>query len=367
MKNVIETPIHGGNIREIARMFNKDEASLLDFSANINPLGMSEKAKNAIIESITASENYPDNNAASLIEQLSTYHSMDKRQLLAGAGAIEFIYLIPRLFPPGKALIVGPAFSDYERALRISGWEVDYLLLNSEENFKFDLEQLKLKFDEGYGQLWIANPANPTGIAVNLEAMSEIIKIAQNRGVTVVVDEAFIDFCEEESFKKQVTKFENLIVIRSLTKFFALAGLRIGYVIANSKIIQKIALIKEPWRLNSIAEAAAVESLKDKEYIQKTLENSKENRKEFLDQLNHLDFLKTYQGAANFLLVHFQQGISVHQLREDLIGNENIVIRSCSNFKGLDHQFARFAVKSRSENNHLIEALARNVPNLRDG
>lgn len=348
---------HGGNTGEVARRYGIKETSILDFSASITPLGISILAREAIAGSIDLAVKYPDTESLSLLLALSQHHSVPKDNILCGNGSTEFIYLIPRIFRPRKALIIVPAFSEYERALRHTDCGVDYFSLNAEKGFALDMERLFSCLREEYGMLWIGNPGNPGGNLIPKNDMRAIVSKAEENGILCVVDEAFMDFCESESVKEEVNVYDNLIVLRSMTKFYALAGLRVGYLLASERTTKSIREQKEPWTLNSIGEAAAVASLVDGPYRESTLKTVEAERGFLNAELDNIPFLVPCPSSANYILLRLCGGIRSAELWEALLVRHNILVRDCSNYHGLKGEFIRIGVRGREENLKLVDAL----------
>lgn len=352
---------HGGNIKEVAGKYGIDELSIVDFSANINPLGLSDLAKEAITSAIDGVINYPDSRSSALVHALSCYHSIAEENILTGNGATELIYLIPRALKPEKALIVAPAFSEYERALRLTGCKVDHFLLKEEKGFAIDPTPLFPAMRNGYDMLWIANPSNPAGSLTPKKVIIDIAHRAADLGITLVVDEAFIDYSENESVKNEIHNFDNLIVLRSMTKFFALAGLRIGYLFGHVKIISNLKQYKEPWSLNSFGEATALASISDKTYIEESLLVIEKERNFLIKELQNIRGIKLYSPAANYILIKLNNGMSANVLQERLLKEHHILIRDCSNYEGLDENFIRVAIRGRKDNERLVKGLKRTI------
>lgn len=361
-KNKGAVPIghsHGGNREETARIHKIDVASIIDFSANINPLGISPKAKEAIIKAVHSIENYPDTESYEFVKALAVYHHMAPENIVAGNGSIEFIYLIPKVLKSKRALIVAPAFSEYERALYQADCHVEYFPLKEEDDFILTLPSFISRLKDGFDTVWIGNPGNPTGKIISKNDIKMIIDKAEAGGVSCIVDEAFIDFKESESVKAEVKRYKNLIVLQSMTKFFALAGLRVGYAFGGKNFIKEMKKWKEPWTLNRLGEAAAVASLKDRSYRKKTLDFINAERTFLYDRLHSLPFLKTYPASANYILVKLNNGIRSNDMQERLLNKDGILVRDCGNYHCLDGEFLRLAVRKRGDNILLIEALKR--------
>ncbi len=349
---------HGGTIYKIARKFGIEPRDLLDFSANINPLGFSRRVEKVFSDHSTAILNYPDCAAYAFIRELSRYHNLPCENLLAGNGSTEFIFLLPRLLKPGKVLIVVPAFSEYESSVRLANGKVFYFITREGEKFTIVQDTLLKEMQQGYDALYICNPGNPTGVLTPYEVVKQIVRHAQERETQVIVDETFIDFNENHSLKYAVNQFENLYVLRSMTKFYAIPGLRAGYIISCRENIAKLRRMQEPWSMNALAQCAGIESLKDSAYIKRTLQYVSAARQTLASDLQKFSSLKTFESAANYLLLKLRDSarVSVAELYERLL-QRKIIIRACHNFQGLDDRYFRIAVKKKSENKRLVAEL----------
>jgi threonine-phosphate decarboxylase len=356
--------IHGGNIYEIAQRLNLDPNGIIDFSTSINPLGVSKKAEKKIRESLSAILRYPDTHCSELTRTLAQFHGLEEDRILAGAGSTEFIYAIPRVMRMQRVLVVTPAFSEYENALEscsaTADCSVHYFETREEDGFELNVEGLLFTLTRGYDALYLCNPNNPTGILTEKEELKKILTQTEREKVWFILDEGFIDFEEEESLKKEAATSSRLILLRSLTKFFALPGLRVGYMISNPEVIEKFRQIKEPWTVNTLAQIAAVESLRDAAYRSRTNKFIPPERDHLIQGLRSIPGFIPYPGAANYLLVqlHPSLNLTAAELREKLI-LQGILIRDCNSFHHVGPYFFRVAVRSRRENRLLLEALRR--------
>ncbi|MBI5892076.1 MAG: threonine-phosphate decarboxylase [Deltaproteobacteria bacterium] len=351
---------HGGNIWQIAKENTLKPEDIIDFSSSINPLGMSPKAIAALKEIHKIIPSYPEPSAFDARQELSRFHNIPIENILAGNGSTEFIYLIPQIFKPKKTLIIEPAFSEYRNSLEICGCKVETYPLWTD--FKSvpakmpDIEKIYLMLKNNYDLVYLGNPANPTGALLKKGAILKIADECKKYSALLMVDEAFIDFAEEESIKKEAVERDNLIVIRSMTKFFAMAGLRFGYLISSQKIVKNIASFQPPWSVNTIASMAAIASLKDTNYIEDTKKWFTSESEFLFEELNSIHGLKAYPSRANYFLAEIMiEGITSKMLYEMLLKN-SIIIRDCSSF-GLGESFFRTAVKGRKENTILLEGL----------
>ncbi len=347
---------HGGNIYRAAVELGIPEDKLIDFSASINPLGVSKKVKDAIRRGMDGLVNYPDPYAVKLGEKLALLHDIDPATILCGNGSTELIYLIPRVLKPGSALIPAPTFSEYERACRISdGLIVVSYKLSRENDFRMNpdefIELLSLNSATPYGIAFLCNPNNPTGHLLRKDAVLKIAEAAKGMRCYLVVDEAFIDFHPEESVISEVRQNPYLIVLRSMTKFYALTGLRVGYGVFHRSVIKRMRDFKEPWTMNNLAQEAAAAALEDTEYKDKTF-GMIVREKRFLEDGFRRAGIEFFPSDVNFYLLSVEAQLAVPFLR-----SKGILVRDCSNFKGLEGSCIRVAVKSRKHNRMLLKEL----------
>lgn len=346
--------LHGGNIHKIYREKNIE---VLDYSANINPLGVSKNLKKFIKKNIDKLVNYPDPNYDNLKNSISKYINIPKENLIVGNGATEIIFLTMRALKPQKALIICPTFAEYERALEEVEASIDYFeLSNDGDKFFIDINILKKELENNYDLVVFCNPNNPTGNFTNYNLFEEILK--ENYSKTkFLVDEAFIDFMpkgEELSFKNTFSK--KLIIIRAFTKFFAIPGLRLGYGICfDNELINKMYKIKEPWTLNYFASDCGEVLLNDEKYIRNSLKSLKSEKSYMLEKFSKMQNIQIYRSETNFLLIKLFK-ISGAELYEKLLA-KGILIRRCENFKFLDDSFIRIAIKDRKSNKKFVKSL----------
>lgn len=349
---------HGGNVEEISRTYGIKEDEIIDFSANINPIGISLEVKKAMIEALNKVERYPDITYYEFKKAIEEYESVDINNILLGNGAAEVIFNIVRGLKPEKALIPAPTFVEYEDALKSVGCSINHYKLK--EDFNLDLgfiDQIKEDIDI----VFICNPNNPTGVLTSKEYILEVIKKAKKFNTAVVIDESFLDFVAEKhrfSAISLVNEYKNLIVVKSLTKFFAFPGIRVGYgITSNDNYINNINNISIPWAINTVAAAGAVAALKQKGYINKTIDYVKEEKEYLYKKLSEFEGLKVYKPSVNFMFFKDIKGIN---LKENLL-KYGILIRSCDNYIGLDKGYYRVAVRTREENDDLVESFTRNL------
>ncbi|MGL5417011.1 MAG: threonine-phosphate decarboxylase CobD [Clostridium sp.] len=340
---------HGGNIEEIKRKFNLNE--ITDFSANINPLGINNKVKEAMIKEIDNIEIYPDITYFNLKKAISEYEEISIDNIFLGNGAAEVIFNIVRAIKPKRALNIVPTFSEYEEALGSIDCEIEHYEMDKDFILKEDFIDSIKNIDI----LFICNPNNPTGKIIDKTLIKQILKKGLDESVTIVLDESFIDFLEnknEHSFIGEIEDYENLIIVKSLTKFFAFPGIRLGYgVTKNKEYLEKIKKVEIPWSINRIAQKAGEVALKRTSYIKATIENLNEEKEFLLESLNRFKGLQIFDGTVNFIFFKGKENL------KELLLEKAILIRSCENYKGLEKGYFRIAVRKREENIKLINAL----------
>jgi cobyric acid synthase CobQ/L-threonine-O-3-phosphate decarboxylase len=325
--------------------------SLLNFSVSTNPLGPPASVLQALQQNMRTIAVYPDADCRGLTERLACYHRVAPAQVVVGNGSNELIYAIVRAFQPRRVAIVEPTFTEYLRASRLGGATVDHWLAEGD-----DFEPAC--FDpEGADLVWLGNPNNPTGRLWPKEQLREWIG---RHGRTVfVVDEAFLPFLEDErdqSLIAEVDRLPNVIVLRSLTKLYALPGLRLGYAVTSAELAVRLRAQRTPWSVNSLAQVAGLAALDDTAFIAQTHRWLSQERDTYLGQLAAFpEWLQPLSACANFVLLRLQQ-TSSQELAAGLTAR-GIAVRDASNFVGLDGRYVRVAVRTRPDNQRLIDAL----------
>ena len=268
-------------------------------------------------------------------------------------------YTLCHILKPKNVLIVSPGFSEYERAARSAGADIHYAMLDEKLDFNSPMRDIIVNI-KGNDLLFIGNPNNPTGTLYMLEDMELLIEHAENNGCFVVVDESFMDFIKtSEAFSvlPLVEKYHNLLVLHSLTKFYAIPGLRLGFAATDHEVLDPLYAAKDIWNVNSLAQAAGMAALDDKKYQRRSRTYTRTEINYLYEELSTLDKLKVYEPTVNFILVNISKtGLTATQLREKLL-KYNIIIRNCANYPGLDENYVRFAVRTREENDELVDAL----------
>jgi threonine-phosphate decarboxylase len=351
--------VHGGNIREIAHKYNLEEDRVLDFSSNCNPLGFPPGIRSLFQREAGTLLHYPDTPCTELAKALAHENGVREKNIIVGNGSTELIYLIPRALKPRRALIINPTFGEYERSLSSMGCEIHYIDLKEKNHFRIHPEEI-IPLLSRIDILYICNPGNPTGVLTGKDEIAPLIKAAGKRGVVVIVDEAFMEFSDNHSLAHQVRKKKGLIVLRSMTKFFGIPGLRLGYLLAPSAMTAAINLHKEPWSVNTLAQKAGIACLEDEPFRVKTKRFIVRERHYLFSQLAAIQGLKPYSSNTSFILSKITtRGLTSGNLYQAL-AKQGILIRDCRSFRGLGSKFIRVAVKKRKQNDLLIREI-RNI------
>ena len=349
---------HGGNIDASARSIGVQPKEIIDFSASINPLGPPPSARKAFIDSYGEISRYPDPYGEKLKQALAKRHGMKTAEVLVGNGSTQLLYLLCAALRPRTALVIGPAFSEYANALALVGSNIRSLSLTVDDDFQLSPERLMAAWEKNCDLLVLTTPNSLTGRLIPKREIENIARRALVRKSFVVVDEAFIDFVEDESVKMLVQHNPFVIVLRSLTKYYALPGLRLGYLIGQARRVAQLAAFREPWSVNGPALSVALACLTDAGFAAKT-ERWLEQERTFLFQgLTKLDGFHPFSSRTNFLLIKIEKhGADALELRSFLL-RRKILIRACNTFKHLGGNYFRVAVRRRRDNCRLLAALS---------
>ncbi|MEK6621081.1 MAG: threonine-phosphate decarboxylase CobD [Planctomycetota bacterium] len=344
---------HGGNIKAI----RNDGSSIIDFSANINPLGYPAEVRKVLWENFDEIKHYPDIDCSALRSGIAQKVGHTEHEILVGNGSTELFYLIPRAIKPAKGVVFQPTFNEFAEALRCSGAGVIHCVLKAEEGFHFQYHSTLFE-DDKVEMAFLCNPNNPTGQLVEKTVILDMVK--RHPRITFVIDEAFIDFVdtpERYSVVHEASALQNLVVVRSLTKFYGFPGLRIGYLVTHGDRVEKMMAQKEPWTVNTLAQLAALAALADVEFVSRTRAFVFEEQSFLFNGLSQINGISPYQPTANYLFIKITgRNTTSPALRKQLL-EYGIAIRDCSNFVGLDDTYFRVAVRTREENTRLIDAL----------
>lgn len=348
--------IHGGDIWLASRSSGATPAEILDFSASINPLGLPASVEKALRKSIKSVPPYPDPSSKELKEALAGFHGINTNEVVPANGSNEIISLLPRMLGRGPALIVEPAFSEYRKALALHGIKAKSIVLKPDSGYRLDAGRVK-RAVEGCSAIYLANPSNPAGVLTPKETILDMILHARKKGALAVVDEAFADFTNVSVIPEAV-RAGNAIVLRSMTKFYAMAGLRLGYAIGNRRLISRLSSFVPAWSVNTLAAVAGVTALKDKAFRKRTDEWFQDEREFLFNGLSAIEGLEPFASSANYVMVRLKRGLDSRKLRKALFEKNGLLIRELSAFRGLGPEYFRVAVLRRKDNLRLLSALS---------
>lgn len=350
--------LHGGNIydEDLQQLHKEKDAGLLDFSANINPLGMPDSVKEAVIGALEQSQHYPDPLCRKLRRALAAEYGLPEEYFICGNGGADLIYRLVYAVRPKKALLTAPAFAEYEEALRQVGTEIAYYRMKEDYQVGEDiLDQMDASVDV----MFLCNPNNPTGLLIPYALLLKILARTEACGMLLVLDECFLDFTgqEEQSLIPYAQESGHLFILKSFTKMYAMPGIRLGYGISrNEELLKRMESAGQCWGVSVLASEAGIAALKEKDYKQKAIELVQKERAFLKEELEKMG-MKVWDGQADYL---FFQASGVHDLYERLLPY-GILIRRCGNYRGLDDTYYRIAVKDHAANQSLLEALGKSI------
>ena len=354
--------IHGGDVWKISEKFRIPLNQVIDFSVPINPLGAPKKVLQNIRQHLNLIKNYPDPNHEWLIETLSNYVGVKSNNIIVGNGSTELIYLFNEVFVESgcEAVVPIPTFGEYKVATMRVGGRPLFLRCDPAKNFRLNFEELEKAISKKTRIIYLCNPNSPTGILYEKDDVFRVVRLAAEKNILVFLDEDYVDFVDDDkrySIAEYITRYDNLFILRSLTKFFALAGLRIGFGIASPDVVKALRKAKMPWSVNSLAMFAATEAVKDNDFIIKSRLLISRSKRQMQKMLQELPWLKVYPSETNFFLIEITEGdLTSTQLKEGL-ARKGLLIRDCSDFDGLNNRFFRVSVNKPEENKKLIEHL----------
>lgn len=349
----MKTNEHGADIysESLKEGINYDE--IIDFSSNINPLGLDDKILRLLEEELENIDRYPDINCRELVKSISEKENINEDMVFVSNGAAEAIYRIPLVLKPKNALLLAPTFSEYESSLNLIDTKIDYYYLN--ENNDFIIQDDYIDRIKNYDVIYICNPNNPTGQLTDKSFIKNILDEAVINEVNLVIDECFIDFLEnpsEYSSREFLKSYTNLIIINAFTKTYSLPGIRLGYAVSsNTELIKKLKEFGPPWNVSNLAQRAGIESLKLKNYLEESSLYIHRQREFLVKSLEDMEF-EVFEGYANFILFKTE----IKNFKEKLL-KYKILIRDCSNYKNLSSRYFRVAVKNSENNKYLIDSI----------
>ena len=352
---------HGSDLEKIERLYGIRKEEIVSFSANVNPLGISELLRRELPSRLDVISSYPDRDYTHLREVIAGYCGTAAENIIAGNGSTELITLFIKAIGPCKAMIIAPTYSEYERELSLSGGTSIYFALKEEDGFRLDPDALIKSLDDQIGMLILCNPNNPTSTAVKRSDMKRILDKCRSLGIFVMIDETYIEFAEEYdeiSCVPLTSEYDNLCLLRGVSKFFAAPGLRLGYAICgNGKMMKDLAAIKDPWTVSSVTETAGALMFTDADYIKATKDLIFSERRRVTEALRAISGLKVYDPVANFVLCRITKENADAGILFDKAIRSRMMIRNCASFPFLDDRYFRICFMKPEDNDRLLDVI----------
>jgi threonine-phosphate decarboxylase len=350
------THIHGGNPDLLCKQLGLNPEEIIDFSVNISPYGVPDPIKNIWSELSRDLLSYPTPNGQKIKELFADQYGISPDNILPGNGSIEGLYLLPRVLELRRIGIITPSFYDYERAFKIVGTKISYYNLEEKDNFASPTLEQIIPFLDSVDGLIFGSPNNPTGTFFNGEWVIELATKYPTK--YFIVDEAFIHFQDNfptGTLARNHLLRANICILQSLTKFYALPGIRLGALIADRSVVAALEEIKEPWSINKIAERIASMIPDCEEYGDQLRKNNRREKRRIEYDLASCQSLRLYPNQANFFLAHWGGKIGLDKMI-NLLLQKGLFVRDCRNFRGMAGDYFRFAIRTEAENRRLIKA-----------
>ena len=345
-----ERLVHGGDWAGFEERFGYEP---LDFSVNVSPLGLTEGIKAAVIETLETADRYPDPLCRRLRKAIAERDQVKEGNCLCGNGADDLIFRLTSAVKPRKALITAPTFAEYRAALELHGTEIEEFELKEADGFSLTEEFIEhIKHDTD--MVFLCEPNNPTGVTTPGTLLKRVLERCTEMGALLVVDECFNDFLDEpekNSMRKFLSRFDNIIILKSFTKLYAMAGIRLGYCLCyDEKLLREIRSSGQEWSVSSLAENAGLAALREDGYVSELRSLVKSERKRVVQELKKLGIYRVY-GEADYLLFHAKEVLA------DELEARGILLRRCENYSGLGPNWFRIGLKKREDNDVLLKAM----------
>lgn len=356
---------HGSDLEKIAEYYHIPPKDIIPFGANVNPLGLSAPVKENLAANLDIISSYPDRSYTSLREAICAYCGAPPSHIITGNGSTELISLLIEQRKTKKAVILGPTYSEYVRELHLTGGEIIEYCLKEPEDFLLDVESFLSSIPAHTDLVILCNPNNPTSSAICTGDIERILSWCRERGIFVMIDETYVEFAPDVAEITAIplaSAYDNVMVIRGVSKFFAAPGLRFGYgITGNEDLLRSLLARQNPWSLSSVGAYAGELMLRDRDYICRTRELICTEREKMYLSLSEMPGIKTYRPYGNFLLVRLlKEGLTSFQMFEAAI-KEMMMIRDCSSFKSLDGEYVRFCIMLPEENERLLQCIRKTV------
>lgn len=352
---------HGSDLEKIEKIYGIKKEDITSFSANVNPLGISPLLKEKLALNIDKITSYPDREYTALRQAIASYIKDDYNNITVGNGSTELISIIMQLMKPKHAILFAPSYSEYEHELSAAGGQYEYFFTKDEDNFVPDIDKFQSMLSDDIDLVVICNPNNPTSFALDINLMRRVVASCKQHNAIVMVDETYIEFAPIASHVESLAlihEFDNLIILRGISKFFAAPGLRLGYAISsNQELLSRINAKKNPWTINTLAAIAGEIMFTDTQYINNTKKLINDERIRIKTKLNAIKELKTYDSFGNFMLCKIMRDDITASDVFDAAIKKGLMIRNCSTFESLDEHYFRFCFMLPEKNDELFEVI----------
>ena len=350
---------HGGNIYKLAQDLKCRPVDIIDMSSNVNPLGPPAGLVHFLKENISLINALPEVDAGTAVRSFAMNYNVNPDLVIPGNGTTQLIHNIPLALNTKKALILGPTYADYADACNMHKIDYNFFYSQSKNMFKLEIKKLNKKIKD-YDTIFICNPNNPTGSLISAQILKELC--LSNPDIYFIIDESYLPFVENDRQYTMInSSLPNVIVLNSMSKIFRIPGLRIGFMISSKPVIQRLSRYVMPWSVNSLAQAAVVWLMENrnevKEFIQNTRIFLKLEREKLEIAFKNNNSIRFFTSCTSFMLAELSgKNYNAENLCTNL-AKDRVLIRNCSNFKGLSDLFIRISLKDEITNKILIQRL----------
>lgn len=328
---------------------------------NMNPLGIPETVKNAVTSGISLLSAYPDRKYEKLRAAISAYSGATEDNIIIGGSSYEFVKILCEFASPKKAILISPGTQNYEKLLTLNGCDISYFETPEKDDFALDISGFIAGLSEDIDIIFISNPNCTTSQIIDTESLEFIAKICEGNDITMVVDEEYMDFAEnigENTAIPLTEKYENVVVLRNTTKFFAVPGLRLAYMITGNPVLKKtLEITNMPFSISNLTEAAGIAMFTDDDYIKRSRELIHTERNLVYSALATGKSVKLYKPSANFILIKLLKSSVTAGNVLDYCQSRGLYIRSCADMRGLDNNYIRFCFMNPRQDDLLVNSI----------
>lgn len=364
MANIV-TPkehFHGSDLEKIEAFYGIKKEDIVSFSANVNPLGLSQKVCEQLKDNLSVISRYPDREYTALRKSIGNYCGTDYQNIIVGNGSTELISAVIKLVRPANACLLAPTYSEYGKELTEAGSVChEYMLLPSNDFLPNLADLFGFMEEKAVKMLVICNPNNPTSVSMDCNLLSQILTFCEAHDIFVMIDETYVEFSPEYEQITAVSlldRFKNFIILRGISKFFAAPGLRLGYGLSgNHELLARVNSMKNPWSINSVAEFVGQSLFEDTDFIKKTKTLIATERDRVCERLAQIEGLHVYPPTANFVLVRIMKKSINADLLFDAAIKKGLMIRNCASFDGLSDEYFRLCFMLPEDNDRLLAVI----------